>query len=49
MCQEIRERLRKQRGTSVYIYNAENFTLLHILESKQDMYGMIQSIFIIKP
>ena len=41
MTQEIREKLRKQKGTPVYIYNAENFFLLHIFESKQHMYNSI--------
>ena len=41
MCQEIRDRLRKQRGTPVYIYNAEDFTLLYVFESKQHMYNSI--------
>nr|YP_009364328.1 hypothetical protein [Ophiocordyceps sinensis]ARF03381.1 hypothetical protein [Ophiocordyceps sinensis]QDH07243.1 hypothetical protein [Ophiocordyceps sinensis] len=38
---EIRDRLRKQRGTPIYIYNAEDFTLLYIFESKQHMYNSI--------
>nr|QJQ34994.1 GIY-YIG endonuclease [Fusarium sacchari] len=41
MNQEIRDRLRKQRGTPVYIYNLEDFTLLYIFESKQHMYDSI--------
>lgn len=41
MSQEIRDRLRKQRGTPVYIYNVEDFTLLYIFESKQHMYDSI--------
>jgi len=41
MSQEIRERLRKQRGTPVYVYNAEDFTLLYVFESKQHMYNSI--------
>lgn len=41
MSQEIRDRLRKQRGTPIYIYNAEDFTLLYIFESKQHMYDTI--------
>jgi hypothetical protein len=41
MSQEIIERLRKKRGTPVYIYNAEDFTLLYIFESKQHMYDSI--------
>jgi hypothetical protein len=41
MSQEMRERLRKQRGTSVYVYEAESLTLLHIFNSKQYMYNKI--------
>lgn len=41
MSQEIRERLRKQRGIPVYIYNADDFTLLYVFESKQHMYDSI--------
>jgi len=41
MSPEIRERLRKQRGIPVYIYNAENFALLYVFESKQHMYDSI--------
>ena len=41
MAQEIRERLRKERGSPVYIYDAETFTLLYIFESKQHMYNTI--------
>lgn len=41
MSLEIRDRLRKQRGTPVYIYNVEDFTLLYIFESKQHMYDSI--------
>lgn len=41
MSQEIRDRLRKQRGTPVYVYTAEDFTLLYIFESKQYMYDSI--------
>lgn len=41
MSQEIRDRFRKERGTPVYIYNAEDFTLLYIFESKQHMYDSI--------
>lgn len=38
---EIREKLRKQRGLPIYIYKAEDFTLLNIFESKQHMYNSI--------
>lgn len=41
MNQEIRDILRKQRGTPIYIYNVEDFTLLYIFESKQHMYDNI--------
>jgi hypothetical protein len=41
MSQEIRDKFRKQRGTAIYVYNAEDFTLLHIFESKQHMYDTI--------
>jgi len=41
MSLEIRERFRKQRGIPVYIYNAEDFTLLYVFESKQHMYDSI--------
>ena len=37
MAQNIRERLRKERGTPVYIYDVENFNLLYVFISKQDM------------
>lgn len=38
---EIRERLRKQRGTPVYIYSTDDFTLSYVFESKQHMYNII--------
>ena len=41
MSQEIRDRLRKERGTPVYIYDVEDFTLLYIFGSKQHMYDTI--------
>jgi len=44
MSQEIRDRLlakHKQRGTSVYVYSIEDFTLLYIFDSKQHMYDTI--------
>ena len=37
----MREKLRKQRGTPVYIYNAENLTLLYVFDSKQQVYSLI--------
>lgn len=41
MSEEMRDKLRKKRGTPIYIYNAENFTLLYIFESKQSTYNSI--------
>ena len=41
MDQEMRERLRKERGIPVYVYEAESLTLLHIFNSKQYMYNTI--------
>lgn len=41
MSLEIRERLRKQRSTPIYIYSSENFILLYVFESKQHMYNLI--------
>lgn len=39
MTQEMRDMLRKQRGTPVYIYDAETLNLLYIFEAKQQMYN----------
>ena len=41
MAQEMRDRLRKQRGTTIYVYEAKSLTLLHIFDSKQYMYNKI--------
>jgi hypothetical protein len=41
MSLEVRERLRKQRGIPIYVYSADDFTLLYIFESKQHMYNSI--------
>nr|YP_010248851.1 hypothetical protein MFU62_mgp31 [Macrophomina phaseolina]QTT58130.1 hypothetical protein [Macrophomina phaseolina] len=41
MSPEIRERLRKQRGTPIFVYSADDFTLLYVFESKQHMYNSI--------
>lgn len=41
MSLEIRERLRKQRGTPVFVYDANDFTLLYVFDSKTHMYGSI--------
>lgn len=42
MSEEIRDKLRKERGTSIYVYNSEDLTLLYIFESKQFMYNTIK-------
>ena len=41
MGQEIRERLRKQRGTPVFVYDAYDFTLLYVFDSKTHIYNSI--------
>jgi len=41
MKREIRERLSKQRGTPVFMYDAKDFTLLYIYDSKTSMYSSI--------
>jgi hypothetical protein len=41
MSQNMREQLRKQRGTPVFVYDANDFTLLFIFDSKQYMYNTI--------
>ena len=41
MSQEMRKKLRKERGIPVYFYYAKDFTLLHIFESKQQLYSSI--------
>ena len=41
MAQEIREKLRKERGIPVYVYKADDFTLLYKFDSKQHMYDSI--------
>jgi NUMOD1 domain len=41
MSQEIREKFRKQRGVPIYVYKADDFTLLYIFESKQHTYDSI--------
>lgn len=41
MSQEIREKLRNQRGVPIYVYKANDFTLLHVFESKQYTYDSI--------
>lgn len=41
MSKEMREKFRKQRGTPIYMYDADNLSLLYIFESKQHMYNSI--------
>lgn len=41
MSQYIRDRLRKERGTPIYVYEAKTLTLLYVFESKQHMYDSI--------
>lgn len=41
MSQEMRDKLRKIRGTPVYLYNAKDLTLQYIFESKQQTYTLI--------
>jgi len=38
---EMREELRKQKGTPVFVYNSNDFTLLYIFDSKIHMYNSI--------
>lgn len=41
MALEICKKFRKQRGIPVYIYMVDDFTLLHVFDSKQHMYNLI--------
>ena len=41
MRQEFRDKLRKERGTPIYVYDIQDFTLLYLFESKQHMYDTI--------
>nr|YP_009568395.1 hypothetical protein [Orbilia oligospora]QBL02025.1 hypothetical protein [Orbilia oligospora]QID02715.1 hypothetical protein [Orbilia oligospora]QID02779.1 hypothetical protein [Orbilia oligospora] len=41
MSQEMRELLRKQRGMPIFVYDANDFTLLYIFASKTFMYNTI--------
>lgn len=41
MSLEMREQLRKQRGTPIFVYDANDFTLLYIFASKTYMYNTI--------
>ena len=35
------EKLRKQRGTPVYMYNVKDFVLIYVFDSKQQVYDSI--------
>jgi len=41
MNEEMRKKLRKERGTPVYIYNSKDLTLLYVFDSKQQIYDLI--------
>jgi len=41
MSQEMRDKLRKERGIPVYIYDSETLDLLYIFASKQQVYDII--------
>jgi hypothetical protein len=41
MNEVMRDKLRKERGISVYLYNAKDLTLLYIFGSKQQVYSLI--------
>lgn len=41
MRQEFRDKLRKERGTPIYVYDIQDFSLLYLFESKQHMYDTI--------
>lgn len=41
MSQEIREKLRKQKGTPVYMYNVKDLVLIYVFNSKQEVYDLI--------
>lgn len=41
MSPEMREKLRKQRGTPVYMYDVKDLTLLYMFDSKQQVYSLI--------
>nr|GEY62331.1 hypothetical protein [Tanacetum cinerariifolium] len=41
MSQEMREKLRKQRGTPVYMYTVKDLVLLYAFDSKQQAYDLI--------
>lgn len=41
MSSEIRDKLRIERGTAIYVYKSEDFSLLHTFKSKQQVYDTI--------
>lgn len=41
MNDQAKSKLRKERGTPIYVYDKENFTLLFVFESKQQMYDSV--------
>lgn len=41
MSLQIREELRKRKGTSIYLYDIKNYTLLYIFDSKEYMINTI--------
>lgn len=41
MSKEIRDKLRKERGSKVFLYNANDLSLLYLFESKQHLYNSI--------
>lgn len=41
MSQDIREKLRIQKGTAIYVYRVKDFSLLYIFKSKQHMYDSL--------
>jgi hypothetical protein len=41
MSQEMREQLRKQRGTPIFVYDANDFSLLYVFASKTYMFNTI--------
>lgn len=41
MSPEIRNKLGKERGISIFMYDSETLTLLYIFESKQQMYSSV--------
>lgn len=42
MSEEIKQKLRKERGIPIYVYDATTLTLLYIFESKTHMYNSIK-------